>query len=98
MNLLNTTKIERAMKKHADARGRLQSWCLEMEQGTWRTPAELKRHYSASASFLGKGVAVFDIKGNSYRLVVRINYQKCNVSVRWFGTHPEYDKINAEEV
>ena len=98
MELFNERVIERAMKKHADARGRLQTWRLEMEKGAWNSPAELKSHYSAAASILGKGRVVFNIKGNSYRLVVRINFQMGYIYVRWFGTHAEYDKINVEEV
>jgi mRNA interferase HigB len=41
---------------------------------------------------------VFNIKGNSYRLVVRINYRTRIVLIRFVGTHAEYDRINVEEV
>ena len=50
-----------------------------------------------AASIVGTDRAVFRIKGNSYRLVVRINYQKRIVYVRFVGTHAEYDRVDAEE-
>jgi mRNA interferase HigB len=58
---------------------------------------EIKRLY-ASASILKGGRVVFNICGNRYRLVVRINYQHQVVFVRFLGTHAEYDAIDAETV
>lgn len=51
-----------------------------------------------AASIVGADRAVFRIKGNRYRLLVRINYQKRIVYVRLVGTHAEYDRVNVEEV
>jgi mRNA interferase HigB len=51
-----------------------------------------------SASILGGGRVVFNIRGNRYRLIVDINYAIGIVRVRWIGTHTEYDKINVREV
>jgi len=50
------------------------------------------------ASILKGGRVVFNIKGNDFRLVVRIQYQAGIVAVRFFGTHAEYDRIDAETV
>lgn len=41
---------------------------------------------------------VFNIKGSSYRLVVKINYGARLVFIRFVGTHAEYDRINVEEI
>ena len=41
---------------------------------------------------------VFNIKGNDYRLVARLNYPAGVLAIRFFGTHAEYDKIDAETV
>lgn len=50
------------------------------------------------ASVWKRGRAVFNIKGNDYRLVARIEYRAAIVEIRFFGTHPEYDQIDAETV
>ena len=37
-------------------------------------------------------------KGNKYRLVVRLVFKYKTIQVKWFGTHAEYDKINASKI
>ena len=73
------------------------AWHREFENEDWDTPTKLKVRYP-SASIVGRDRVVFNIRGNRYRLVVRINYQKRIVYIRFIGTHSEYDRINAEEV
>ena len=63
----------------------------------WATPSQLKEQFR-NASILKDRRVVFNIKGNDYRLVVKINYPYRVVYVRYIGTHNEYDNINAEEV
>jgi len=75
----------------------LLAWYREVEKEDWDTPTKLKDRYPSS-SIVGRDRAVFHIKGNSYRLVVRINYPKRLVYIRFVGTHSEYDRIDAEEV
>lgn len=50
------------------------------------------------ASILKDGRAVFNIAGNKYRLVVRINYAYRVVDIRFVGTHREYDDIDVETI
>ena len=68
-----------------------------MEQEDWDTPAQVKAKYG-SASIVGDNRVVFNIKGNHYRLVVKINYPHRVVYVRFVGTHAEYNAINVKEV
>ena len=63
----------------------------------WESPAQVKENYR-SASFVGENRVIFNIKGNDYRLVVKINYPYRVVYVRFVGTHAEYDKIDVGEV
>lgn len=81
----------------ADAKGPLEAWYAEARHAQWATPAEVKAQYG-SASIIGDNRVVFNIAGNKYRLIVKINYHSKTVFVRFVGTHQEYDKINAEEV
>jgi len=57
----------------------------------------LKAKYR-SASLVGDNRVVFNIKGNHFRLVVRIIYRTRIVYVRFVGTHAEYDRIDVEEI
>lgn len=70
----------------------LLAWYREVEREQWTQPAELKAKYR-SASFVGDRV-VFNIKGNDFRLIVRIDYPHQIVFVRFVGTHEEYDAID----
>ena len=97
MVLIGKSIIDQKSKKYADARSALSAWCHEVESGAWNRPDELLERFPR-ASIVGKDRVVFRMKGNDYRLVVKINYMRGLVVVRFFGTHAEYDAINAEEV
>ena len=70
---------------------------LISEAGDWETPAEVKEKYG-NASVLKDGRVVFNICGNNYRLVTRINYTFRTIYIRFIGTHAEYDKIDAATI
>ena len=81
----------------ADAKGPLETWYREAKAAEWKDPADIKAKYG-SASILKGGRVVFNIRGNEYRLVAKINF-KCGIAyVRFVGTHEEYDRIDAEEI
>jgi mRNA interferase HigB len=82
---------------HADAKEPLLAWHDEAKRAVWKNPANLKAQFG-TASILGNNRVVFNIHGNKYRLVVRINYQFDIVYIRFIGTHKEYDKIDVREV
>jgi len=80
-----------------DAEAPLLAWYREVEKEDWDGPAKLKAKYG-NASIIKGSRAVFNIKGNDYRLVAKINYPYRMLYVRFVGTHAEYDKIDVEEV
>jgi len=84
-------------ERHPDAEEPLLAWYREAEGADWDSPAAVKAKYG-NASILANNRVVFNIKGNSYRLVVRINYPYRVVYVRFVGTQAEYDAVDAEEV
>ena len=75
----------------------LLAWYREVSREDWDTPLKVKEKYR-SASIIGNNRVVFNIKGNHYRLVVKINYPGRVACVRFVGTHAEYDAVDAEEV
>ncbi len=83
--------------KHADCEEQLKVWYSETERARWKSFNALKAKYP-SASILKDNRIVFNIKGNTYRLVVKFNfpYQVC--WIRFIGTHAEYDKIDANTI
>ena len=63
----------------------------------WITPNDIKQTY-ANASILKDGWIIFNIKGNSYRLIVKFNFEKQWAFIRFIGTHTEYNKIDANTI
>jgi mRNA interferase HigB len=84
-------------EKHADSEQQLKAWYNEAEQADWKTPNDIKKEYP-SASILEDNRIVFNIKGNHYRLIVRINYSYGILWIRFIGTHAEYDKVDAAKI
>ena len=82
---------------HSGCEQQLKSWFQEASNAKWKNPNQIKKEYP-SASILNNNRIVFNIKGNSYRLIVKINYDCQMVWIRFVGTHAEYYKINANEI
>lgn len=91
MRILGLPILEEFKRKHADSRGQLDTWRAEVEREEWRTPQDIKRRYR-NADFLSDNRVIFNIKGNSYRLVAKVRFQSGIVLVEWVGTHAEYSK------
>jgi len=79
------------------ARSQYEAWRDIVSRAQWRQPEDVKTSYP-KASILKAGRVVFNIKGNDYRLVARVQYQAGVLVIRFFGTHAEYDEIDAETV
>lgn len=92
MRILGLPLLEEFKQKHADSRGQLDAWRVGVERELWQTPHDIKRQYRC-ADFLADNRVIFNIKGNTYRLVVKVRYLNGLVVVEWVGTHAEYDKM-----
>jgi mRNA interferase HigB len=103
MIVIGTDVIENYLADHAGhkgikaARSQYEAWRDIVTRANWRNPEDIKVSYP-KASILKASRVVFNIKGNDYRLVARVQYQACALAIRFFGTHVEYDKIDAETV
>jgi mRNA-degrading endonuclease HigB of HigAB toxin-antitoxin module len=84
-------------KKYPLASQSIYSWYEEAEAADWKSPNELKDKHRNASVFSAKRV-VFNIHGNSFRLIVDIEYRLQIMFIVWFGTHKQYDKINATEI
>lgn len=79
------------------ARAPLEDWYAQARSADWATPADVKRQFGDASVLKGSRV-VFNVGGNKYRLIVRINYPYRVVYIRFVGTHAEYDTIDAQTV
>jgi mRNA interferase HigB len=83
--------------KYQESEQSLKAWFWEAKQAEWQSPNDIKSKYK-NVSILSNNRAVFNIKGNKYRLVVAIKYEFKIIFIRFIGTHEEYDKINAKNI
>ena len=90
MKIVGRSHLVAFCSKRADARKWMEHWLAEVEQAA---PRGISTRY-ASASFLTNNVVIFNVKGNAYRLKVRVAYQSSVVVILWIGTHAEYDQRN----
>ncbi|MEO8148302.1 MAG: type II toxin-antitoxin system HigB family toxin [Bacteroidia bacterium] len=98
MNIYNKSSIINFYKKHGEAKVPLEIWYEEVELKIWKSPNQLKQDFGGNVSILKNSRAVFDIKGNNYRLVAAVNYENGWLFIKFFGTHDEYDRIDANTI
>ena len=89
--------IREFWEKHNDSKEYLETWYQTARAADWTKPSDIKEFY-ATVSILKNSRVVFNIKGNDYRLVVKINYNRQWLFIRFIGTHSEYDKIDANTI
>jgi mRNA interferase HigB len=99
MRIIKTGTLQDYCRKprYKSAQKALQAWIYEVKYSNWNNSAELKLKYK-NASIISSKRVVFNIKGNKYRLIVDVEYKMQIVFIVWFGTHKEYEKIDAKEV
>jgi mRNA interferase HigB len=83
--------------QYADAEHQLKAWFTEASNADWANPAAVKNAFR-NASIVGNDRVVFNICGNKYRLVVRVNYPYRVLYIRFIGTHSQYDRIDVKEI
>ncbi|TDE11740.1 type II toxin-antitoxin system HigB family toxin [Dyadobacter psychrotolerans] len=97
MRIIATRNLRAYGEIYPLAKQSLLAWNQEVERANWNSPNELKIHYR-NASILNNKRVVFNIHGNSYRLIVDIEFRLKIVFIIWFGTHKEYDQIDAKKI
>lgn len=79
------------------ARAQFDAWLTIAAAAQWKTPEDIKRAHP-KASILKGGRVVFNIKANDYRLIALVQYRDGIVMIRFFGSHEDYDRVDAETV
>lgn len=103
MLVIGTDVVERYSASRAGHKGikagraQYEAWRAVVESAYWRTPEDVKRAHP-KASILKGGRVVFNIKANDYRLIAVVQYRDGVVMIRFFGSHEDYDRVNAETV
>lgn len=103
MIVIGTGLVESYFANHAGhkgikaARSQYEAWIDIVGRAQWHNPEDVKTSYP-KASILKASRVVFNIKGNDYRLVAVLQYRAGVLAIRFFGTHGEYDRIDAETV
>ncbi|WP_214072188.1 type II toxin-antitoxin system HigB family toxin [Mucilaginibacter sp. dw_454] len=97
MNIITRRTILSYIDQYPLAANSLKIWYDELSKASFINFNELKSVYG-NASIVANNRVVFNIKGNSFRLVVSINFKKQAAYVIWFGTHAEYDQIDVTTI
>ena len=90
MRVISDKAIREFRQKHPDSKTALTAWHATTKRATWGNLAEMKADFP-SADLVGRRT-VFNIKGNSYRLIARVNHTTQKVFILYILTRAEYDK------
>lgn len=97
MVVISKTILVNFARKHADASDPLNEWWQIARKRNWKSFDEMKRDFP-SADYVGNDRYVFNIKGNKYRLIVTIFFNKRTIYIRYIGTHAAYNKIDCSTI
>jgi len=97
MRVIAKKALREFWQQHAEVQSALEEWHLLAEKADWENPQAITQAVS-NARYLGHDRFSFKIKGNQYRLVIKVNFAYKIVYIRFVGTHAEYDNINATTI
>ena len=97
MRIIALKTLREFWEENPAVRQPLQSWYEDARHAVWKSPADIKSVYR-NASIIANNRVVFNIKGNSHRLIIAVNYRFGIAYIRFIGTHKEYDRIDAAEI
>jgi len=97
MRVIARKTLKDFYERHTDAKAPLEAWFHEAIASEWKIPRDIVVRYP-SADILPGNRVVFNIKGNTYRLIVKIHYNTASSLFALSATHVEYDRIDAATV
>ena len=93
MRIFTEQRLKEYVEKNPDSNVALQDWVSTVKKSNWTCFADIKKTFN-SVDSIGNQRYIFNIKGNTYRLVVVIKFTIQFVYIRFIGTLTEYNKIN----
>ena len=97
MRVIAKSTLREFWTAHADAEGALTAWLADAQKAQWTAPSDITANY-ANVSLLSDNRVCFNIKGNHYRLIVKVLYNAQVVYIKFVGTHAEYNEVDANIV
>lgn len=97
MRIISRSKILEFIARYPDSETALEEWYVKTKRAEWTCFADMKRTFN-SVDSVGNQHYVFNIKGNSYRLVAVVKFTIKTVFIRFIGTHSEYDKTDCATI
>jgi mRNA interferase HigB len=96
-NIIAIKNLVEFYKKHPDAKSSIETWLAIAKAANWEKPSDVVEDFP-SADPIKNNRVVFNIAGNKYRLIVKINYFRQWIFIKFIGKHSEYEKINADTI
>ncbi|MFA5923780.1 MAG: type II toxin-antitoxin system HigB family toxin [Methylococcaceae bacterium] len=97
MRIIAKKALRDFWEQYPDVQEPLEAWYYETLKADWSNPQQIKNQFR-NASIIADNRVIFNIKGNDYRLIVKINYPYRVVYIRFIGTHKQYDAIEANKI
>lgn len=97
MRIITKKRLRDFWGQYPDAQESLEAWYYETLKADWSNPQQIKNKFR-NASIIPHNRVIFNIRGNDYRLVVKINYPYRVVYIRFIGTHKQYDSIEVSNI
>jgi len=92
MRIITFKRIKEFSEIHAEADIPLRLWYSVCNKREWKSLNDIKKDFN-SVDYVGNQRFVFNIKGNTYRLIAIISFNAQKIYIRFIGTHAQYDKI-----
>lgn len=92
MNLIDVEILDKFCKKNIRAKKHIDSWRAIVEKADWKNTHDIKNTFQ-KADFIAKNKVIFNIRGNEFRLIVKVIFINGNIHIDWVGTHKEYDNL-----
>ena len=97
MRIIARSTLRLFWKKYPDSEQPLKAWYEIVKMAFWDKPNDVKEIFRSADIIPGDRV-IFNIKGNKYRLIVKIKYKSQIIYIRFIGKHSEYDKIDVTNI